>query len=157
MPPHVLSCRSHTPSPAPDAAQTQQDLHPDMKLPWCEGLLICTHDLWCCVAPDLAPTPPLSRTASCPWSLHHCLHPQIVPAGHGPLPMLHCKARKNFLHRLGCWSVRTRHLKLVLVHLIWFISGFRRSINDCTFLLWCFCLNLSINTPPSHCSTKIRG
>lgn len=46
--------------------------------------------------------------------------------------------------------MRTRHLKtrLVLIHLIWFISGFRRSINDCTFLLRCFCLDLSINTPP---------
>lgn len=55
--------------------------------------------------------------------------------------------------------VRTRHLKtkLVLICLIWFISGFRRSINDCTFLLRCFCLDLSINTPPNHCSAKKRG
>lgn len=60
-----------------------------------------------------------------------------------------CKARENSLPRLRCWSVRTRHLKLVLVCLLWFISGFRRSINDCTFLLWCFCPDLGINTPPS--------
>lgn len=156
-----------------------------------KGLLICTCDLCCCVAPDLAPTPPLSRTASCPWSLHHCLCPTdstssawsialgkpctrglsnnlwraltaTVQPYHGQestdkaMSWL-CKARENFLHRPRCWSVRARHLKLVLIHLIWFISGFRRRINDCTFLLWCSCLDLSVNTSPSHCSTKMRG
>lgn len=152
-----------------------------MKLPWCQRSfdLPSWFVLLCC--PDLAPTPALSRTASCPWSLH----PQAVPAVHAPLislalvgwatsserlwqPWFSLITDRNRLtepcHSLAkpgktlrCWSVRTRHLKLVLIHLIWFISGLRRSTNGFTFLLWYFCLDLSINTSPSHCCTKMRG
>lgn len=187
MPHHVLSCRSHTPSPAPDAAQTQHNPYPDMKLPW--GWRSFDVHSWfvvlCC--PDLAPTPPLSRTESCPWSLQQCLHPTDSTSTITFEKPCTCGLRNSLWgaltavvqpdmdrHRLTkpCHSLakpgktsflgrgvglRARHLKLVLTHLIWFISGFRRSINDCAFLLWCFCLNLSINTPPNHCSTKKRG
>lgn len=154
-----------------------------------EGLLICTHDLCCCVALIWLPLHLCLGQRAALGPCATAFTPQTVPVVHGPLPLIShahvgveepplkgSESSGSALSWTGInWQshvttlksqgklpsqtevlVRTRHLKtkLVLICLIWFISGFRRSINDCTFLLRCFCLDLSINTPPNHCSAK---
>lgn len=82
-----------------------------------------------------------------------------VQPPHGQAPAGKVIPGKTAFEEQRCQSVWISHFKtkLVLTDLIWVIAGFRRSRNDCTFQLWCFCQSFGINTLSSQYSAKKRG